>query len=79
MGGEATIPDLTRYYQGYWLRIVDGTGIGQWRKAVSVSGARTGQITVNVTPALDVLPARDSLALLGRGTWQTLESPCPRR
>lgn len=68
------IPDLNAYYAGAWLRIVQGQGVGQWRKVVSLttgSNENGPTVTVNVAPALDVVPQPGSLVLVGRGNWQT--------
>lgn len=73
-GSSQPIENLSDYYSGWWLRIVQGAGLGQWRKvhSLSVGSNDSGAtVTVHVTPALDVLPGAGSLALMGRGNWHT--------
>ncbi|MDR3415285.1 MAG: hypothetical protein P4L83_03785 [Nevskia sp.] len=62
------------YYQGFWLQIVQGPGLGQWRKVAAVATGTDGKgnptVSLTVIPALDVLPQANSLAILARGYWQ---------
>ena len=63
----------TSYYQGYWLKVLQGQGKGQWRKVESVSlgtDATGATVTLNVTPAFDVPPDGSSKVVLDRGYWQ---------
>jgi hypothetical protein len=66
-----------RFYPGQWLRLLQGPGLGQWRKIVSLSEGRndTGAtLTVNVLPAFDVLPPvaqmHNSVASISAVYWQ---------
>ncbi len=59
----------TDYYKGFWLQVVQGPGLGQWRKISAVSPG-SGSVTFTVAPAFDVLPQAGSLALIARGYWQ---------
>ena len=61
------------YYQGFWAQVVQGTGIGQWRKVESVAVGTNGAgpiVTLNVTPAFDVLPDPTSEVVLDHAYWQ---------
>ncbi len=61
------------YYSGFWVQIVAGTGIGQWRKleSVAIGSNSTGPtVTLNVTPAFDVPPDATSLIMLAHAYWQ---------
>ena len=61
------------YYRGYWAQVVQGAGKGQWRKVESVSiGSNSAgpTVTLNVTPAFDVLPDTTSKVVLTRAYWQ---------
>jgi hypothetical protein len=60
------------YYNGYWLQIVDGRGLGQSRHITRYTAdALTGRTTLYVSPAWDVIPeahrSRSSVTRLG---WQ---------
>ena len=66
-----------QYYPGQWLRILQGTGIGEWRKIISLHQRRneTGAtVELNVAPAFDVLPAAahdgGSIASISPVYWQ---------
>jgi hypothetical protein len=72
-GTSIDVQSVDRYYQGDWLQIVQGRGIGQARQIIAIQhsySARGPTVTFVVTPALDVLPARDSLVMEGRSYWQ---------
>ena len=61
------------YYQGFWAQVVQGAGIGQWRKVESVSVGNNGAgpiVTLNVTPAFDVPPDPTSEVVLDHAYWQ---------
>jgi hypothetical protein len=61
------------YYRGYWAQVVQGAGKGQWRKveSVSIGSSSTGPtVTMNVTPAFDVLPDATSKVVLTHAYWQ---------
>ena len=67
----------TRFYPGRWLRILQGKGIGEWRKIISLNQRKNGigaTVAFNVAPALDVLPraARvgGSIASMSPVYWQ---------
>jgi hypothetical protein len=64
----------TLYYQGgFWLQVVQGKGKGQWRKVESLSlgtNSAGSTVTLNVTPAFDVVPDTGSKVILGRAYWQ---------
>lgn len=65
----------TPYYRGFWAQVVSGAGRGQWRKVVSVSlgsNSSGATVTLNVTPAFDVLPDASSLVTLTRAYWQVI-------
>jgi hypothetical protein len=70
-GPAAVPPD---YYKGFWLQLVQGPGLGQWRKITAVAAATdahgNGIVSFSVAPAFDVPPPAGSLALLSRGYWQ---------
>jgi hypothetical protein len=76
-----TMPSIpaARYYPGQWLQIIQGAGVGQWRKIISVaagSNAASATIAFNVVPALDVLPTmsqpNNSVVTVGTAFWQNL-------
>jgi hypothetical protein len=75
-GGTVDISStLTAYYHGYWLQVVAGAGKGQWRKVVSLSlgsNAVGPTVTLNVTPAMDIMPDASSQVVLDRAYWQNL-------
>jgi hypothetical protein len=61
------------YYKGFWVQVLQGAGKGQWRKVESLSlGTNdTGStVTLNVTPAFDVLPDSTSEVVLDHAYWQ---------
>jgi len=63
----------TPLYQGYWVQVLSGKGKGQWRKVVSVSTGSNSSgptVTLNVTPAFDVLPDSSSKVVLDLAYWQ---------
>jgi hypothetical protein len=58
------------YYVGHWLVLVGGTGVGQARKVVSYSADRAaGTVTLQVTPAWDVVPGTSAQIVLERQYW----------
>lgn len=64
-------PITPDYYKGFWLQVVQGPGLGQWRKISAVSpNTSNGTVTFTVVPAFDVLPQSNSLAIVARGYWQ---------
>ncbi len=73
---QPSIP-AARFYPGQWLRLLQGPGLGQWRKIISLStGAndRGPTLALNVSPAFDVLPPvaglHNSVASIGAVYWQ---------
>jgi hypothetical protein len=65
--------ELSTYYAGDWLHVLDGMGKGQWRRVETVStgsNAAGPTVTLTVTPGFDVLPDASSQVILGRGYWQ---------
>ena len=64
------VPD--GYYNGHWLTIIQGPGLGQTRRVVHYSEDRaTGRVTFRVEPQWDVIPAQGiSQLALGRQYWQ---------
>jgi hypothetical protein len=64
------VPD--GYYNGHWLTIVQGPGLGQTRRIVQYSEDRaTGRVTFRVAPQWDVIPARGvSQIVVGLQYWQ---------
>lgn len=61
------------FYRGYWVQVVQGAGKGQWRKVESLSiGSNSAgpTVTMNVTPAFDVLPDATSEVVLTHAYWQ---------
>jgi hypothetical protein len=79
VGSPTTPIPATQYYPGQWLRIVQGPGLGQWRKIISlVEGMNNTGATIafNVVPALDVLPpaaqANNSVVAVSPIFWQNV-------
>ena len=70
---ERDIP-LATYYVGHWVQVGDGPGMGQARKITAYSiDTATGNVTFNVTPRWDVVPASGTTRVsVGREFWQTL-------
>ena len=66
--GPTAIP--AAYYKGFWLQLVQGPGLGQWRKISSVTSAAAGTVSFTVARPFDVPPQAGSLAILGRAYWQ---------
>jgi hypothetical protein len=66
-----TVPD--GYYNGHWITVVDGAGVGQTRKVESYTEGRTSMaVTFHVSPSWDVIPSGPHVRiLLGRQYWQT--------
>jgi uncharacterized repeat protein (TIGR01451 family) len=69
----------SQFYPGQWLQIVQGLGVGQWRKIVSLTtGSNTSGATVafNVVPAFDVAPRtsqpNNSVATISPAYWQNV-------
>ena len=65
--------DPSPYYRSFWAQVVQGTGKGQWRKVESLSiGSNSAGpvVSLNVTPAFDVLPDATSTVVLGHVYWQ---------
>jgi hypothetical protein len=65
--------DPSPYYRSFWAQVVQGTGKGQWRKVESLSIGSNGAgsvVSLNVTPAFDVLPDATSKIVLGHVYWQ---------
>jgi hypothetical protein len=69
----------SKFYPGQWLQIVQGMGVGQWRKIVSLApGSNTSGATVtfNVLPAFDVQPLasqpNDSVVTISPAYWQNV-------
>lgn len=68
----------TTFYQGQWLQIVQGPGVGQWRKIVSLattgSNASGKTVTFDVVPAFDVAPLgtqpNSGVVTIGPVYWQ---------
>jgi hypothetical protein len=61
------------YYQGFWVQVLQGAGKGQWRKVESLSLGTNGagaSVTLNVTPAFDVLPDTTSQVVMDHAFWQ---------
>lgn len=60
-------------YKDYWVQVVQGTGKGQWRKVTALttgSNSAGPTVTLNVTPAFDVLPDSTSEVTLDFAFWQ---------
>jgi hypothetical protein len=66
---DIRIPD---YYQGHWIQVVDGPGLGQVRKIRSYhEDPETGQVSLDVAPDWDVIPEHDQTRIgIGREYWQ---------
>lgn len=64
---------LDTYYQGHWIQIGEGPGIGQARKIVSYQiNPSNGQVVFKVAPKWDVIPADGKTRIgIGREFWQT--------
>jgi hypothetical protein len=59
------------YYEGHWVQVVAGPGIGQTRKIVSYVTAPSGTVTLRVSPKWDVLPASGATRIIvGQQFWQ---------
>lgn len=63
---------LLEYYQGYWIQVIEGPGLGQSRKISSyIIEPNTQQVTFTVTPSWDVLPAVGKTSIsIGKQFWQ---------
>jgi hypothetical protein len=57
-------------YNGQWVQVVGGPGVGQVRKITS-SNIGGSSSTFTVEPAFDVLPQPGSLLTVGLENWQT--------
>jgi hypothetical protein len=62
-----------QYYQGHWVQIVEGPGLGQIRKIASYVEDPAGtRVTFRVEPKWDVPPVGGATRILvGREFWQT--------
>jgi hypothetical protein len=60
-------------YQGYWIQVVQGPGLGQTRKIRGVSwDAASSRAVFQIFPAWDVIPsAGQSSVIITRQFWQT--------
>lgn len=63
---------IASYYNGHWLQIGAGAGLGQVRKIISYSiDPHTQAVTFDIAPAWDVVPqAATSQLSVGREFWQ---------
>jgi hypothetical protein len=61
------------YYQGHWIQVGEGPGVGQARKIVSYQiNPSNGQVVFKVAPKWDVIPADGKTRIsIGREFWQT--------
>lgn len=60
------------YYQGHWIQIAEGPGIGQVRKIVSYRRDLSGNFTFVISPHWDVIPGDGKSRIgIGREFWQT--------
>jgi hypothetical protein len=64
---------LDTYYQGHWIQVGEGPGVGQVRKILSYRiDPSNGQIVFKVAPKWDVIPAEGQSRIgIGREFWQT--------
>jgi hypothetical protein len=64
---------LDIYYQGHWIQVGEGPGVGQARKIVSYQiDPSSGQVVFKVAPKWDVIPADGKTRIsIGREFWQT--------
>jgi hypothetical protein len=64
--------DRASQYLGYWIQVVQGTGLGQARKITAYTqDPGTGSVTFRVSPEWDVIPSPgDSRIIVGREYWQ---------
>jgi hypothetical protein len=64
---------LDTYYQGHWIQIGEGPGVGQVRKIVSYRlNSTNGQVVFKIAPNWDVIPADGKTRIsIGREFWQT--------
>lgn len=63
-------PVSATYYEGHWVQVVQGRGLGQTRRIVSYSETPDG-VTLRVAPRWDVVPAAGTArVLVGRQFWQ---------
>jgi hypothetical protein len=76
---QSTPVPASQYYPGEWLQIVQGAGVGQFRKIVSVAGgsnASGATVAFNVVPAFDVLPTmsqpNNSVVTMSPAYWQNM-------
>jgi hypothetical protein len=59
------------YYVGHWIQVGFGPGTGQVRKIVAYGENAAGEVTFEVAPSWDVLPAADRTRInIGREYWQ---------
>jgi hypothetical protein len=70
--GGSALP--ATYYNGHWVEIVAGPGMGQTRKITSYSeDAATGTVIFHVKPGWDITPAPGAgRMVVGRQYWQVL-------
>jgi hypothetical protein len=57
------------YYEGHWVQVVAGLGIGQTRKIVSYV-TTSGTVTLRVAPRWDVVPVSGTRVIVGQQFWQ---------
>jgi hypothetical protein len=63
---------IANYYQGHWIQVGEGPGLGQARKILAYSEDRaSGRTTFQVSPAWDVIPAQGKTRVsVGLEFWQ---------
>jgi len=63
--------NVATYYEGHWVQVVAGPGIGQTRKIVNYVTSASGTVTLRVSPKWDVLPASGATrVIVGQQFWQ---------
>jgi hypothetical protein len=63
---------IANYYQGHWIQVGEGPGLGQVRRIVSYrEDAASDTVTLKIAPAWDVVPAPGQTRIsIGREFWQ---------
>lgn len=70
--GETLLSVAKDDFEGRWLRVDYGPGLGQARKILEATRPTAGTIAFRVSPAFDVLPAAGtSRILVSEQSWQT--------
>jgi len=72
-GSTINVSPVADYYRGDWLQVIQGPGIGQARKIISIGSDADSEgrtVAFTVAPAFDVLPQPNSLITDGRIFWQ---------